>query len=236
MAAGPARAPQDAGSRRSGAMGRRRIPAMSPKPASRARRLALRVLPGSRSDGEASEAAWALARPRSARCDGCGSRRFANSPAGGRSAIREAGEFAYCGLAPAERSLLLRRPLPDGLPVAARADEAEPHCRAGDARAGRFVAARLSAPTRDPRSSRTRRRGLARPRPLRAASRPTARGAAEAGAGRGRLDIGPAVGEPHRRLEPETVALRRVRRRRRRGRPRRARSRRAANRASRSPI
>ena len=63
-----------------------------PRPSADARRLRRRRrLAISRSRrGTGRAAGRALAKPRSERCDGCGSRTFANPPAGGRSAIREA--------------------------------------------------------------------------------------------------------------------------------------------------
>ena len=88
------------------------------------------------------------------------------------------GEFAYCGLTPAEGPVLLRRPLPDGLSAAERRGEAERARAARVPRAREFVAAGLSAKRqRAAPSSRTRRSGREPPRPLRAASTPTGGGA-----------------------------------------------------------
>ena len=89
------------------------------------------------------------------------------------------GEFAYCGLTPAEGPVLLRRPLPDGLSAAeagrGRARASGKGSARSRIRGGWPETARECAPLR---SARTRRSGLARPRPLRAASTPTGRGAA----------------------------------------------------------
>ena len=94
-----------------------------------------------------------LAKPRSERCDGCGSRRFANPPAGGRSAIREAESSPIAGLR-RQRAILLRRPLPDGL--SATAGRGRAHGSGRVPRHREFVAAVLR-----------RRRSYARTSPLR---------------------------------------------------------------------
>ena len=81
------------------------------------------------------------------------------------------GEFAYCGLTPVGGPVLLRRPLPNGLSVAARATDCAGATRAPRHREFMAAVVRRRATAYAPlRRSRTRRSGPERRRPLRAAS------------------------------------------------------------------
>ena len=161
-------------------------------------------------DGQDGVDAWRSRDRRDAAAAVRGHSRIRLPVAAGRSEKRR---FRLLRAHASRGPVLLRRPLPDGLSAAAAASRArasEPGFqRHRRVRGGcREMARRLYAPssTRPPclehadqaRSVRARfapgRRGLDEERP-------------QAGLARGRLDIGAAVGKPHRRLELESVAL-----------------------------
>ena len=190
--------------RRRARLGRngRRLATLGPTPPSQARPVALArdpwLAPGrGRRRGHS-------AKPRSERCDGCGSRTFVNPPAGGRSAIREAGTSPIAGSRRWKASPIA--PAIAGWPTAA-AGEAERERAAGISRANswEFVAGglRLAGYVRlEDADQAGRVRARFAPRRRRPdEERPEGRLAG------GRLDISAAMGEPHRRLELESVAV-----------------------------